>query len=143
MSRKIALLVTMEFALRDEGQRIMEKNIKSLDKSERLYYFQRIKPIEKDIKNFLSGYYTGGNDMFKDQVVHDTVNSMLEKKGDPDLADSMIMDVIGRMKVYKRLRQRSENEGLKLSVLTNFGGLSMLLMTVVVVAAIVLYILNM
>lgn len=143
MSRKISLMVTREFSLRDDGQRIMEKNIKFLDKSERVYYLQRIKPLEKEIKQFLSDYYSGGNVALKEQVVHDTVNSMLEKKGDPDLADSMMMDVIGRIKVYNQLRQRSEKEGLRLSALTNFGGLSMLLMTVVAVAAIVLYILNM
>jgi hypothetical protein len=65
---------------------------------------------------------------------------MLARRGDPDLMDAMVMDVIGRLEMYKLVRERAENQGIKLTALANFGGLSMVLYGVVIVTAIVLYI---
>jgi hypothetical protein len=142
MSREMAALITNEFNLEVEDQRILVKNIKSLDRDERRHYFQRIKPMEGKIKNFLASHYASGSDDAREKIVHDTVSSLLERRGDPDLADSMVMDVIGRIRIYKKLRERSENEGIRLSALTNFGGLSMVLFAFVIIAAIVLYFIN-
>ncbi|MCL6478272.1 MAG: hypothetical protein K6T65_07625 [Peptococcaceae bacterium] len=143
MSREVAAVIVEKFGLDKESERLLIKNIKNLDRMERRFYFRDIKPMEKKFKEYLSGYYAAGSDALKDKIVRDTVNSLLERRGDPDLVDSMVMDVVGRLKIYKILRERSESEGIKLSALTNFGGLSMVLFAVVIIAAIVLYIRNM
>ncbi|MFZ5634618.1 MAG: hypothetical protein ACOY40_17460 [Bacillota bacterium] len=143
MSREIAALIVKEFGLDNETERLLVKNIRSLNRMERRFYFQNVKPREKEFKYFLAGHYTAGSDPAKERVVRDTVNSLLERRGDPDLVDSMVMDVVGRLKIYKNLRERSESEGIKLSALTNFGGLSMVLFAVVIITAIVLYLRNM
>lgn len=139
VSREIADQVARSLCI-NRGERLLVKNIKSLKRDERRYFFQSIKPREKEIKEFLTRYCedTGGSE----DLIKKTVNSMLEKKGDPDLIDSMVMDVVGRLKIYQSLRERSEYEGVKLSAMTSFGGLSMVLFTVVVVTAIVLYFIN-
>lgn len=140
MSREVTELILREFGLEGDTEKLLLKNIRSLDRGERRYYFKRIKPMEKEIKNFLERRCFHSGDEFTEQVVRNTVDSMLARRGDPDLVDSMVMDVIGRIKIYKNLRERSESEGVKLSALTNFGGLSMVLFAVVIITAIVLYI---
>ncbi|MCL6610666.1 MAG: hypothetical protein K6T66_03885 [Peptococcaceae bacterium] len=143
MSREVADLVAGKFGLEDEARRLLARNIRSLDRTERRYYFQRIKPMEKEIKKFLEGYCSGAGETVKEQVECYTLDSLLERRGDPDLVDGMVMDVVGRIKVYQKLRERSEREGIRLSALTNFGGLSMVLFAVVIITAIVLYLRNM
>lgn len=140
MSREVADLVAGELGLEDEARRLLTRNIRSLDRAERRYYFQRIKPMEKEIKKFLAGYWSGAGDTAREQVERHTLDSLLERRGDPDLVDGMVMDVVGRIKIYKKLRERSEREGIRLSALTNFGGLSMVLFAVVIITAIFLYI---
>ena len=68
-----------------------------------------------------------------------TVNSLLKKGGESAIIDSLLMDVIGRLEVYKNLRQRSEDEGQALKPLVNFGGLSFVLVTMVIITAFILY----
>ncbi len=140
MSRETADLISEKFGLDQEARRLLVKNIRSLDRAERRYYFGRIKPMEREIRKFLAGYCSAGGEPAREQLERDTVNSLLERRGDPDLADSMVMDVVGRIKIYQRLREKSESEGIRLSALTNFGGLSMVLFAVMIITAIVLYI---
>lgn len=139
MSRELAEIVTKELCIDSDVAVMLSRNIKTLDRDERRYYFQRIKPLEERIKNFIRGYCQREADSLE-KVVNITVSSLLEKKGDPDILDSFVMDVVGRLAVYKRLRERSENEGIRLSAFTSFGGLSMVLFAVVIITAIVLYI---
>ena len=49
------------------------------------------------------------------------------------------MDVVGRLKVYRYVRVKSEEEGIRLKPLTNFGGLTMVLFLVMLITALVLY----
>lgn len=139
MSREVASLIEKKFGLECEAAGLLRKNIRSLDRNERRYYFQHIKAREKEFKTFLERYCKGGGDSARERLVMNTVDSMLAGRGDPDLVDSMVMDVIGRIEIYKSLRERSEKEGIKLSALTNFGGLSMVLFAVVIITAIILY----
>lgn len=139
MSREVASMLAEKFGLNEETARLLLKNIRSLNRNERKFYFQCIKPRENEFKDYLAVCFSGDDPLLGEKLFSDTVNSMLERRGDPDLADSMFMDVAGRLKVYKSLRERSEKEGVKLSALTNFGGLSMVLFVVVIITAIVLY----
>ncbi|MFZ5643993.1 MAG: hypothetical protein ACOY46_10415 [Bacillota bacterium] len=142
MSRELASLAAREMGLSPGVESLLVKNIKSLSRDERKLYFEKIKPLEHEIKILITGYYSGSSDGKNNEVIKITVDSLLEKKGDPDLIDSMAMDVIGRIKVYNFLRERSENEGIKLNAMTSFGGLSMVLFAVVIITAIVLYFLS-
>ncbi len=139
MSRETADLIAGKFGLDAHAARLLMKNIRTLDRQERIYYFQHIKPMEKEFKKFLAGYCSDGGEPVAARLVRLTVDSMLERRGDPDLVDSMVMDVVGRIGVYNILRERSEREGVKLSALTNFGGLSMVIFAVVIITALVLY----
>ncbi|MHB8156335.1 MAG: hypothetical protein ACYDEQ_02950 [Desulfocucumaceae bacterium] len=143
MSQEIAELIVKEFCLGQDAKNLLVKNIKTLGRDERKLYFQRIKPRETEIKNYLSGYCFVDSGRKRADLVLCTVDSMLDKKGDPDLIDGMVMDVVGRIAVYKSLRERSESEGIRLSAMTSFGGLSMVLFAVVIITALVLYVKNM
>jgi len=139
MSREMAARVAGRFGLDQESEGLLIKNIRSLDRWERRLYFGRIKPLEPEIKCFISDLY---RDFEKEGLIRETVDSMLARRGDPDLVDGMVMNVVGRVTVYKNLRERAEKEGVKLSALTNFGGLSMVLYAVVIITAIILYLKN-
>lgn len=143
MSHEMADLIAEKFGLEGKSRGLLEKNIRSLGRAERRFYFERLKPMEGEIKKFLDQYCSASGGQAGEKVFRDTVSSLLERSGDPDLADSMAMDVLGRLRVYKALRERAESEGVKLSALTNFGGLSMVLFAVVIITAIVLYLKNM
>ena len=139
----MAEMVARELGLKGEAEKLLVRNIRSLERKERKCYFQQIKPQEDKIKELLKMYYSGGAESVRDSVVQVTVKSLLDKKGDPDLVDSLVMDVVGRIIIYKKLRENSESQGIKLNALTNFGGLSMVLFLVVFITAIVLYLKNM
>jgi len=142
MSEEVALLIKKEFALDATAGKLLTKNIKTLDKMERRYFYRLIRPLEKEIRAFLSGYYHAGDADVRMNIEEATVQSLLNAGGDPDLADSMVMDAVGRIKIYRLLRERSESEGIKISALNNFGGLSMVLLLVVIITAVILYMLN-
>lgn len=139
MSREFAAAIGKQFRLNEQEVALLGKNIRQLSRLERRTYFEQLKPREREFKLFLKEKYAlldeGGRQKWMDTIVQ----SLLEKGGDPDLADSLVMDVIGRLQVYKSLRERAENEGIRLKALTNFGGLSMVLFLVVIITAIVLY----
>jgi hypothetical protein len=123
---------------RDEAA-LLVKNIRELNRAERRVFYQRIKPREREIKLYLRERFESGDSREKEMWINATVESMLSRGGDPDLMDCMVMDAIGRIELYKLLRERAENRGVKLSALSNFGGLSMVLYAVVILSAIVLY----
>lgn len=143
MSREMAELVARELGLEGEAEKLLTRNIRTLGRKERKCYFQQIKPLENKIKELVKLYCSDGSESDREKVVQVTVKSLLDKKGDPDLVDSLVMDVVGRINIYKKLRENSESQGIKLNALTNFGGLSMVLFLVVFITAIVLYIKNM
>ena len=143
MSREMADMLAKELGLEEEAEKLLIRNVRSLDRKERKYYFQKIKPLENRIKYLLKQHYSNGSAGVREMVVQVTVKSLLDKKGDPDLVDSLVMDVVGRIIIYKKLRENSESQGIKLNALTNFGGLSMVLFLVVFITAIVLYLKNM
>ncbi len=118
---------------------LLIKNIRELSREERRIFYQRIKPREKEFKLHLRDRFEAGDSQEKEMWINTTVESMMARRGDPDLMDAMFMDVIGRLELYRLVRERAENQGIKLTALANFGGLSMVLYAVVIVTAIVLY----
>lgn len=121
---------------------MLVKTIRQLSRLERRLYFEKIKPRCREFKLFLQGEYALLNEAERGDWREITTGSLLEKGGEPDLADSLVMDVAGRLEVYRRLRERAESEGVRLKAMTSFGGLSMVLFLVVIVTATVLYLIN-
>ncbi|WP_243113743.1 hypothetical protein [Desulfofundulus salinus] len=139
LSREFAVAIGKQFRLNEQEVALLGKNIRQLSRLERRTYFEQLKPREREFKLFLKEKYALLDEGGRQKWMDTTVQSLLEKGGDPDLADSLVMDVIGRLQVYKSLRERAENEGIRLKALTNFGGLSMVLFLVVIITAVVLY----
>ena len=120
---------------------MLQKNIRQLNRRDRRYYFGQIKTKENDFKQYLREEANRLTDEeIKDWVLI-TSGNMLDRGGDPDLADCMVMDVLGRLKIYTALRERAETEGIKLNAMTNFGGLSMVLILLVILSGLVAYLL--
>lgn len=142
MSNEIKEILVSGYDLSGSEASLLVKNIRQLSKQERRFFFQRIKPREDEIKLFLREKYRASDQEEKERWVKATVESMMARRGDPDLLDGMVMDVIGRLEIYKLLREQAESRGIKLTALANFGGLSMVLYIVVITAALVLYFLH-
>ncbi len=136
MSREFAALIAGQFGLLPAEKRLLLKTTRELNKGERKIFFQKIKPREKEFKNYLRLKLAAEDEA---RWVEITGRSLLEKGGEPDLADRLVMDVVGRLKVYRYVRVKSEEEGIRLKPLTNFGGLMMVLFLVMLVTALVLY----
>lgn len=136
MSREFAGLIAGQFGLLAEEKRLLLKTTRELNRGERKIFFQKIKPREKEFKNYLRLKLAAEDEA---RWVEITARSLLEKGGEPDLADRLVMDVVGRLKVYRYVRVKSEEEGIRLKPLTNFGGLTMVLLLVMLVTALVLY----
>lgn len=139
MSQEFAELLAQRFSLPESEKNILGKTIRQLSRPERRIYFEKIKPREKEFKLFLKEQHAALSHEGRRRWLNLTVQSLLQKGGDPDLADSLVMDVLGRLEVYRALRERAEAEGTRLKALTNFGGLSMVLILFTIIAALILY----
>lgn len=139
LSREITEVLKKEFKLEPEEINLMSKTKRSLSREERRQYFQILKPKERTYKVYLTGEYGLLNEEGRQRWLTLTVENMLAHGGEPDLADALVMDVIGRLTVFHHLRKLSEEKRIKLNAMTNFGGLSMVLYLVVIITAIVLY----
>lgn len=136
MSREFTDLIAGQFSLLPEEKRLLLKTTRELNRGERRTFFQKIKPRENEFKNYLRLKLAVEDEA---KWVEITGRSLLEKGGEPDLVDRLVMDVVGRLKVYRFLRVASEEEGIRLKPLTNFGGLTMVLFIVMLITALVLY----
>ena len=139
MSREIIEILDKQFGFSPAEKSILQKTKRSLTRDERRLYFQSIKPRERRFKVFLTGEYGLLNAGGREEWLAITVSNMLAKGGEPDLADGMVMDLLGRLTVFHNLRKESEKRGVRLNAMTNFGGLSLVLYLFVIVAALVLY----
>lgn len=139
LSREFATVLTQRFSLSENEKNILGKNIRQFSRPERRIYFEKIRPREREFKLFLKEQYSLLDEEGRQKWINTTVQSLLDRGGDPDLADSLVMDVIGRLEVYRVLRERAEKEGIRLKAFTNFGGLSMVLILFTIVAALILY----
>ena len=139
MSREITDIIHKEFELKTVELSLLSKTKRSLNKEERKLYFQLLKPRERTFKVYLTGEYGLLNEEGRERWLNLTVENMLEHGGEADLADALVMDVIGRLTVFHHLKKRSEERGIRLNAMVSFGGMSMVLYLVVVITAVVLY----
>lgn len=136
MSREFAGLIADQFYLPPEEKDLLLKTIKELNRRERKIYFQKIKPREKEIKKYLKIRLSAGQDKYWLEI---TGQSLVEHRGEPDLADTLVMKAMGRLTAYQYMREKSEKEGIRLKPLANFGGLSMVIFLFMIIAALILY----
>ncbi|SFG44713.1 hypothetical protein SAMN05660649_01646 [Desulfotomaculum arcticum] len=141
MAEEFINLLKKKFDLNEAEINLMGKTMRRLTREDRKYFFKSMKPKEKIYKEYLSAYYQSLEPEQKTDFIEITVNSLLAKGGEPDIADSMAMGVAGRIPVYNRMREKAENEGLKLNLLANFGGIGTVIMLVGGITAIILYLL--
>lgn len=139
MSSQIIEVLDKQFGFSPEEKGILKKRKRSLTREERRMYFQSIKPRERQFKVYLTGEYGLLNEGGREEWLDITVDNMMSNGGEPDLADAMVMDLLGRLKVFHNLREMSEKKGVRLNAMTNFGGLSMVLYFFVIVTALILY----
>jgi len=139
LQNQVILLLEKQFTLTNEDKKILEQKTRSLNRSDRHYYFKELKPREREFKQY-----------FK-EMVHDAdvqelkdmmVINLLERGGDPSIADGLLMDVLGRIEVYHQLRKKAAQEGIRLKALNNFWGIGLLIGIVGLISAVYLYFLN-
>lgn len=139
MSHQIIEILDKRFSFKPEEKDLLNKTKRSLSREERRLYFQAIKPRERQFKVYLTGEYGLLNAGGREEWLDITVSNMLSNGGEADLADALVMDLLGRLTVFHNLRKMSEKKGVRLNAMTNFGGLSMVLYFFVIVTAIILY----
>lgn len=136
MHSKVIELLEENFSLTARDKMILEKNARQLNRSERNYYFQQLKPRERDFKEYLKEIVHTAD---RREIIDIVVNNLLERQGDPSIADGIMMDILGRLEVYRELREKAGEKGVKLKALTNFGGIGMVITLVGLVTALILY----
>ena len=131
-----------EFNLNIDEISLLNKTMRQLKRADRRYYYENIKPREKRFIAFLQKQYNFFEPGSKKQWLDNVVQNMLERGGEPDISDSMVMNIIGRITVYNHMIAKAEKDGIILNALMKFGGLSSLLVLVVVLTGFFLYLLN-
>jgi len=132
-------LLQKNFGLSASDTGILGKTMRQLKRSERRYYFKQLKPREKHFKRFLHTTYASLDPSERRLWLDAVVQSMLDRGGEPDIADTLAMGVIGRLPAYNTMKERAEKEGIKLKALVNYGGISTVIMLVGAVTALLLY----
>ncbi|KAF1084688.1 hypothetical protein SPSYN_02468 [Sporotomaculum syntrophicum] len=134
-------ILQKEFDFTEEDTKLMSRTLRQQNRTDRRYYFQNIKVREKKFINSLKQHYQALGSDGQKQWLDALLQSMLDRGGEPDLSDALVMKIIGPLTVYNQLRLKSESEGVKLKLLVNFGGMGTVIMLVGAITALVLYLL--
>lgn len=140
MRNHMLSLIETQFKLSPGDKRILLKNIKELDRAERRRYFEEIKPREKEFRTYVRGLLSSAGEEEKGNLKKAVITSLLERGGDPTIIDGLLMDTLGRLEIYKELREQAEQQGVKLKALVNFGGMGMVIILFGILTAIILYV---
>ncbi len=130
-----------EFNFTEQDTQLMSKTLRQQNRTDRRYYFQNIKVRERKFIHCLKQRYQALESDGHKQWLDALLQSMLDRGGEPDLSDALVMKIIGPLTVYNQLRLKSDSEGVKLKLLVNFGGMGTVIMLVGVITALVLYLL--
>lgn len=142
MSIEIRDILMLECQLNENLKDILIKSMRKLSRQERRIFFEEVSPKLKLIKYTLNRLYNDLEEEERNKWIDFTIESMLLRGGNPDLIDTWVMDVVGNLFIYTKMRQRSEERGIRLTSLVNFGGLSMVLVLVVILSGIIIYFIN-
>ncbi|WP_347491031.1 hypothetical protein [Desulfoscipio sp. XC116] len=139
MSTLFIKILQNEFNLSEQDTILLQKAMRDQNRTERRYYYRFLKTRERKFIHHLQEHYQSLENDGQKKWLDTVVQSMLDKGGDPDITDALVMKIIGPLTVYNRLRVKSENDGVKLKILVNFGGLGTVIMLVGAITALVLY----
>ncbi len=128
-----------EFSFSEQDAQILRKTIREQNRTDRRYYYQHLKSREKKFIHHLQEHYQSLESDGQNQWLDIVVQSMLDRGGEPDISDVLVMKIIGPLTVYNQLRVKSESEGVKLKMLVNFGGMGTVITLVSTITALVLY----
>lgn len=141
MAKVFIDLLKYSFDLNETEINMLKKTLRQLKRVDRRYYYQHLKPREASFRKLLFDHYQTLDPAAQKRWLDTVVQSMLDKKGEPDISDTMVMKIIGQLTVYNNMRVRAEEEGIKLNNLVNFGGMGSVIMLVGIITALILYIL--
>ncbi|TYO97749.1 hypothetical protein [Desulfallas thermosapovorans] len=139
MAKFFIELLQYEFNLTEEDINLLQKTMRKQSRTERRYYYQNLKTKEKDFIHYLQEIYQSLEPEGQKQWLDTVVQSMLDRGGDPDISDALVMKIIGPLTVYNQLRIKSETDGIKLNILVNFGGLGTVIILFGAITALVMY----
>lgn len=139
MAAEFIEMLKEEFNLDNIEINLMHMTLRQIKGADRRNYYMYLKPREKYFRAFLKNKYNSLESEEQRQWSDTVVQSMLALGGEPDISDSIVMDVIGRISVYNRMRLKAEKEGIILNALAGFGGMSYLLMLVIIFTALFLF----
>ncbi len=142
MSVELRDILKKKFDLSEQVEEILLKNMRKLSREERRIYFAEVTPRAGELKEYLKYCYEEGSPEQRKQMENWIVENMLARQGIPDIVDSWLMDSMGSLHIFQRMRQEAESRGIRLTNLVNFGGLSMVIVAVLVISGIVFYFLN-
>ncbi|MCL5056752.1 MAG: hypothetical protein M1130_01885 [Actinobacteria bacterium] len=139
MAEKFIEILKREFDLNEMDINLLQKVIRNINGDDRRYYFRNLKPREKNFEKTLQSIYDSLEPDSKKRWLDTVVKSMLERGGEPDITDSIVMRIIGPVSVYNHMRLKAEKEGILLKALTGLGGMGALLVLVVAITAVLLF----
>ena len=131
-----------KFSLTPQDTQLLLRTLRSQNRADRRYYYQKLKPRESEFIPFLRQYYHNLNEEEQNKWWQALLDNMLSLGGEADISDAMLMKILGPLNVYNKLREKAEKEGVKLKMLVNFGGMGAVIMLVGVVTGLVLFLLN-
>jgi len=127
LSREIVSLLAGAFSLDQREEEILASPLRDLDRRGRRLYFARLRPREGEFRDFLHKRYASLSEEEKQAWRDFTVASMLDRRGEPDLADVLAMAPPGRLSMYREMRRQAEERGVVLRAMTSFGGVGLAL----------------
>jgi hypothetical protein len=127
LSREIVALLDASFSLTEREREVLHSTLRELDRPARRFYFGCLRPREKEFKALLREGYAALDGKERQSWLDVTVASMMRNRGEPDLADRLVMDALGRISVYGAMRKKAEEQGVVLRAMTSFGGTVMIL----------------
>ncbi len=139
MSTFFLEILRNEFKFSEQDEQLLQKTIRDQSRTDRRYYYQHLKAREEKFIQHLREHYQSLESDGQKQWLDIVVQSMLDRGGEPDICDALVMKIIGPLTIYNHLRVKSESEGVKLKMLVNFGGMGTVIMLVAVITALVLY----
>jgi len=90
-------LLKNEFKLNETDSSLLGKTKRQQNRADRRYYYKNIKPREKSFQDLLQHCYRLLDPAGKQQWMDTVVQSMLDRGGDPDISDALVMKVIGHL----------------------------------------------
>jgi len=135
----ITLIKDKGIPLNPDERAIISKPIRRLNRIERRAYYGQMVVKGELIKKVLNEIL---RDDGEEQILDLTVDSIINKGGEINYLDQLVIDILGPIKVYKLVRERSEERGLVLKATSTTGGCMVLLISFIILIAIIIFILK-